>query len=88
VRRSSYGANPRDNERVRHEGRDGDMMEIQSSQFALERQPDADTKPFAERMITDHQETSEEFKTLVDGGKVKALLATGLDAEHQKSSMT
>jgi putative membrane protein len=47
-----------------------DMMEIQSSQLALDRQPDADTKPFAQRMITDHQQTSKELK--------------GLDAEHQK----
>jgi len=61
-----------------------DMMEIQSSQLALDRQPDADTKPFAQRMITDHQQTSKELKALVEGGKVKAPLPTGLDAEHQK----
>ena len=61
-----------------------DMMEIQSSQLALGRQPDADTKPFAERMITDHQQTSKELKALVESGKVKASLPTGLDAEHLK----
>ena len=61
-----------------------DMMEIQPSQLALDRQPDADTKPFAQRMITDHQQTSKELKALVEGGKVKAPLPTGLDAEHQK----
>src|SRR5712675_1761444 len=61
-----------------------DMMEIQSSQLALDRQPNADTKPFAQRMITDHQQTSKELKALVEGGKVKAPLPTGLDAEHQK----
>jgi putative membrane protein len=61
-----------------------DMMEIQSSQLALARQPDADTKPFAERMVRDHQQTSKELKALVDGGKVKASLPTGLDPEHQK----
>src|SRR5712671_7390518 len=55
-----------------------DMMEIQSSQLALDRQPDADTKPFAQRMITDHQQTSKELKALVEGGKVKAPLPTGL----------
>jgi putative membrane protein len=28
-----------------------DMAEIQSSQLALSRNPDADTKPFAEKMV-------------------------------------
>jgi putative membrane protein len=61
-----------------------DMFEIQSSQLALSKQPDADTKPFAEKMVQDHQKTSNELKALVDGGKVKATLPTALDAEHQK----
>jgi putative membrane protein len=60
-----------------------DMFEIQSSQLALSKQPDADTKPFAEKMVQDHQKTSNELKALVDGGKVKATLPTALDAEHQ-----
>src|SRR5438309_1851615 len=61
-----------------------DMFEIQSSQLALSKQPDKDTKPFAQRMVTDHQKTSKELKSLVDGGKVKATLPSALDAEHQK----
>jgi putative membrane protein len=61
-----------------------DMMEIQSSQLMLNRNPDGDTKPFAEKMVKDHQETSAELKAMVDGGKVKATLPTALDAEHQK----
>jgi putative membrane protein len=61
-----------------------DMMEIQSSQLALTRQPDADTKPFAEQMVKDHQQTSKELKALIDSGKVKASLPSALDAEHQK----
>jgi putative membrane protein len=61
-----------------------DMFEIQSSQLALSKQPDKDTKPFAQQMVTDHQKTSKELKSLVDGGKVKATLPSGLDAEHQK----
>ena len=61
-----------------------DMMEIQSSELALSKQPDDDTKPFAEKMVQDHQKTSKELKALVDGGKVKAMLPTALDAEHQK----
>jgi putative membrane protein len=59
-------------------------MEIETSQLALGRNPDSDTKPFAEKMVKDHQETSAELKALVDEGKVKATLPTGLDAEHQK----
>jgi putative membrane protein len=61
-----------------------DMFEIQSSQLALSKQPDKDTKPFAQKMVTDHQKTSKELKSLVDGGKVKAMLPSALDAEHQK----
>jgi putative membrane protein len=61
-----------------------DMFEIQSSQLALTKQADADTKPFAEKMVQDHQKTSSELKALVDGGKVKATLPTALDAMHQK----
>jgi Predicted outer membrane protein len=61
-----------------------DMFEVQSSQIALAKQPDADTKPFAEKMVTDHQKTSSELKALVDSGKVKAKLPTALDSEHQK----
>jgi putative membrane protein len=61
-----------------------DKMEIESSQLVLSRNPDSDTKPFAERMVKDHQETSAELKALVAGGKVKATLPTALDADHQK----
>ena len=61
-----------------------DMFEVQASQIALAKQADADTKPFAEKMVTDHQKTSSELKALVDGGKVKAKLPTALDSEHQK----
>jgi putative membrane protein len=61
-----------------------DMFEIQSSQLALSKQADTDTKPFAEKMVQDHQKTSAELKAMVDGGKVKARLPTALDSEHQK----
>ena len=61
-----------------------DMFEVQSSQLALEKQPDRDTKPFAQKMVKDHQQTTKELKGLVDGGKVKATLPTALDSEHQK----
>jgi putative membrane protein len=61
-----------------------DMFEIQSSQLALEKQPDKDTKPFARRMVKDHEKTSKELKALIDSGKVKATLPTALDSAHQK----
>jgi putative membrane protein len=61
-----------------------DMFEVQAGQLALAKAPDADTKPFAEKMVTDHQKTSSELKSLIDGGKVKAKLPTALDSTHQK----
>jgi putative membrane protein len=61
-----------------------DMFEVQAGQLALAKAPDADTKPFAEKMVTDHQKTSSELKSLVEGGKVKAKLPTALDSTHQK----
>jgi putative membrane protein len=61
-----------------------DMLEIQSSQLALGRSPDADTKPFAEKMVKDHTQTSVELKSLVDSGKVKAELPTAMDSDHLK----
>jgi putative membrane protein len=57
-----------------------DMFEIQSSQLALSKQADADTKPFAEKMVQDHQS---ELKGLVEGSMVKLTLPTSLDSEHQ-----
>jgi putative membrane protein len=61
-----------------------DMMEIETSKLALDKQPDADTRSFAERMITDHQQTSKELKGLFESGKVQVTLPNSLDAEHQK----
>lgn len=60
-----------------------DMFEVQSSQLALNKQPDADTKPFAEQMVRDHENTSRELKSLVDFGKVKAMLPSALDDKHK-----
>src|SRR5436190_22187060 len=59
-----------------------DMFEIQSSQLIAPK-ADADTKPFAERMVKDHTKTSNQLKSLVKSGKVKAALPTKLDPEHQ-----
>jgi putative membrane protein len=61
-----------------------DMFEIESSQLALSKMPDADTKPFAEKMVQDHQSTSQDLKSLVETGKVKATLPTTLDDKRRK----
>lgn len=61
-----------------------DSMEIQSSQLALSRGADSDTKPFAEKMVKDHKQTSAELQALVENGKVKVTLPTALDTDHQK----
>lgn len=59
-----------------------DMFEIQSSKLAEEKADDK-AKAFAKKMIADHEKTSEELKSLVTGGKVKAELPTALDSTHQ-----
>ena len=61
-----------------------DMFEIQSSQLALKKDPDSDTKPFAERMVKDHEQTTKELKELVQTGKVKEQPPTALDDEHKR----
>ena len=59
-----------------------DMFEIQSSQLAQER-GNAAEKSFAATMIKDHQKTSEDLKSMVSSGDVKAELPSGLDSSHQ-----
>jgi putative membrane protein len=59
-----------------------DMFEIQSSQLARER-GNASEKSFAATMIADHQKTSDELKSMISSGDVKAELPTGLDSSHQ-----
>jgi putative membrane protein len=60
-----------------------DMFEVQSSELALRKNPDRDTKPFARKMVHDHTQTSKQLKALIDKGKVQATLPTSLDSEHQ-----
>ena len=61
-----------------------DMFEIQSSQLALSKQADEDTKPFAQKMVQDHQKTSSELKAVVEGSMVKLTLPPTMDSEHQR----
>ena len=60
------------------------MFEIQSSQLALSKQADEDTKPFAQKMVQDHQKTASELKAVVEGSIVKLTLPATMDSEHQK----
>jgi putative membrane protein len=59
-----------------------DMFEIQSSQMAQER-GNASEKTFAADMIKDHQKTSDDLKSMISSGDVKAELPTALDGSHQ-----
>jgi putative membrane protein len=59
-----------------------DMFEIQSGKLAQER-GNASEKAFAATMIKDHQMTSDELKTMVSSGDVKADLPSALDSSHQ-----
>jgi putative membrane protein len=59
-----------------------DMFEIRSSQLAA-RKGDADSKPFARKMVRDHSKTSAELKRLINSGKVQATLPRSLDPKHR-----
>ncbi|HYW62884.1 MAG TPA: DUF4142 domain-containing protein [Bradyrhizobium sp.] len=64
-----------------------DMFEIQSSQLAEQKADDAQTKSFAQKMVTDHTKTSSEVKAMVSGGKVKGVdLPTDMSSS-QKSML-
>ena len=60
---SAFGVSPSTGDFVT-EAATGDLFEIRSSELAL-KQGDAATQKFAKQMITDHQKTSTELKTLV-----------------------
>ena len=60
-----------------------DMFEIESSKLALVLSEDAATKTFAQQMITDHTKTSDELKTMVSGGKVKATIPAAMSSSQQ-----
>jgi putative membrane protein len=59
-----------------------DIFELASSKLAEEK-GNAAEKSFATQMVTDHSKTSNELKSLVTSGKVKAELPTVLDSSHQ-----
>jgi len=59
-----------------------DMFEIESNKLA-EQKGNSQEKSFARQMVTDHTKTSTDLKGLVNSGKVKAELPTGIDSSHQ-----
>lgn len=59
-----------------------DMFELQSSKLA-QGKGTAQQKQFAEQMITDHTKTTNDIKSMVGSGKVKAEMPTTLDTSHQ-----
>jgi putative membrane protein len=59
-----------------------DMFEIQSSQLAQDR-GNASEKSFASTMIKDHQQTTNDLKSMVSSGDVKAELPAAMDSSHQ-----
>ncbi|SFB57141.1 putative membrane protein [Rhizobium sp. NFR07] len=78
---SLMGVSPKTEDFVT-EAASSDMFEIESSKLALERS-DAQTKTFAQQMLTDHQKTSDELKDLISAGKVKATVPTAMSSSHQ-----
>ena len=65
------------------EAANSDRLEIAAAKVAQQK-GDRDEKKFAEEMITDHTETSDDIKGMVDRGEVKATLPTRLDDASQK----
>lgn len=63
----------------------GDLFEIRSSELAL-KQGDAATQNFAKQMITDHQKTSNELKSLVQAKKIDVTIP-GAPTSSQQSML-
>lgn len=78
---SALGVSPKTEDFVK-EVAISDMFEIESSKLAQQK-GNAEEKNFASQMVTDHTKTSNELKSMVSGGKVKAELPTALDSSHQ-----
>jgi len=78
---SALGVSPSTSDFVT-EAATGELFEIRSSELAL-KQGDAATKNFATRMITDHQETSSELKTLVQTKKIDVAIPDAPTSSQQ-----
>ncbi len=60
-----------------------DMFEIQSSKLA-QTKGDAASKTFAAKMIEDHTKTTNDIKSMVQSGKVKANIPAEMSASQKK----
>ncbi|KAA3509753.1 DUF4142 domain-containing protein [Agrobacterium vitis] len=78
---SLIGVAPKTEDFVK-EAATSDMFEIASSKLAIER-GDASTKAFAQKMLSDHQKTTDELKALIASGKVKAPLPQAMTSSQQ-----
>ncbi len=64
------------------EAANSDMMEIAAAKLAQDK-GNADEKKFAAQMITDHTKTTNDIKSMVESGDVKAEIPATLDSSHQ-----
>jgi putative membrane protein len=78
---SALGISPTTQDFVK-EAATSDMLEIDTAKVAQDK-GNADEKKFAEQMITDHTKTSNELKSMVSSGDVKADLPKDLDKSSQ-----
>jgi putative membrane protein len=76
---STLGIAPKSDDFVK-EVATSDMFEIQSSQLAQQKATTDNAKKFAAQMVTDHQKTSSELKSMAPNG---AAIPTQLDSSHQ-----
>src|SRR3954470_21121983 len=61
----------------------GDMLEIETGKLAQLKASDPMIKQFANQLVTDHQNTTDELKALIQSGKVKVNAPTAMDRSHQ-----
>jgi len=65
------------------EAAQGDMPEIETGKLAQQQASDPSVKQFGGQLVNDHQQTTNDLKALVSGGKVRANLPTAMDSTHQ-----
>jgi len=59
-----------------------DIFGIEAGKLAIQRGSDK-TKSFAEKIVKDHEESSQALKALIQGGNVRASVPSAIDSSHQ-----
>jgi len=59
-----------------------DIFGIEVGKLAIQRGSDK-TKSFAEKIVKDHEESSQALKALIQGGNVRASVPSAIDSSHQ-----